>query len=348
MLPAATYCMGQTVLSGAVDRWLFIHSSTAAFSLFSRLFPLFFCVGFDFNNRYISPQRHVVEYVLITSCAILMLFRLRSISKNMTHTHSTTTTTNKPSSLNQKRDPIRPGNLMRFLTLVSVVLQMCYKCVGYSGKLYFWVMPCNVYQAIGFALAFWPNLSYEASLAMAQICIGYSGLAVVALATPDTSDLVLPGEKSYFFISHAVLVIYPYLFVLRGQMSMLPSSLQQSQRQQQLSAPKSSYTVAVLKNATFWWSFSCITFALFYFAFVTPLSIVSGLNLNYMLSPPANQDIVVGNHYRLLSILCVGTVFFIMRFIATLIELVSRTTYSIFIRRSTRLDLLQGTCKKVV
>lgn len=202
---------------------------------------------------------------------------------------------------------------------------MCYKCIGYSGKTYFWVMPCNVYQVLCVVSSFWPNLSYEASVLLAQVSIGYSGLAIVAVATPDTSDLILFGEKPYFFISHSVLVIFPYLYIWNGQLSMLPSTRN--------SLSNFKYITTLAKDAIYWWSFTCITFALFYFAIVTPLSIFSGLNLNYMLSPPANQDIVVGNNYRLISIICVALVFLATRLLAITMELVIRAINSFCIHR---------------
>ena len=62
-------------------------------------------------------------------------------------------------------------------------------------------------------------------------------------------------------------------------------------------------------------------FGIFYFGIVTPLSLYSDLNLNYMLSPPLMMD---GLDYRLESCVAIGAGFFVARLAATIFEFVFR------------------------
>lgn len=78
-----------------------------------------------------------------------------------------------------------------------------------------------------------------------------------------------------------------------------------------------------------WWLLSCALFAIYYYTAVTPIAIVTGLNLNYMLSPPPLPvDWVQGNSYRLLSTVICAFAFFVMRLFVTIIEVVSRNAVS--------------------
>ena len=238
---------------------------------------------FSIGSWYISPERHVLEYIAVsTLCLTVLHLTLPILRKYQYHYQP------EKRRAQKQQQPIRPPFLIRAVTLITVLLQVYYKSLGYSGKLYFWVMPCNMNWILCFLLSFYPNLSYTASHAVLQMCISFSGLAVVALASPDTSDLVLPGEVPYFFISHVVLALYPFYFVATRQVSTLPSKHQRN-------------VGSVIMYFVAWFLFTCSVFGLFYFTFVTPLSIYSGLNLNYMLSPPANQYVVEGDWYRILS-----------------------------------------------
>lgn len=258
-----------------------------------------FCKDLEDGKRYavgswyISPRQHVSEGLICSIlCAMLLLRSYLTLSKY---------------HLPTKNAAIRPPLALRLLTFVVVALQFYYKAQGYSGKMYFWVMPCNMNWLLLFALSFYPGLSWSASHLLLQMCVSFSGLAVIALLVPDTSDLVLPFEVPYFFISHALLSIYPFYFVATGQISTLPP----------VTGPKQH---AVLEYFLVWWSIACSTFGLFYFGIVTPLSVYSGINLNYMLSPPPNQDVLIGPWYRFLSTIFVSIVFFLLRVVATLVE----------------------------
>jgi len=75
-----------------------------------------------------------------------------------------------------------------------------------------------------------------------------------------------------------------------------------------------------VKISTKWILLSCAYFALFYFGIVTPMAILSGLNLNYMLHPPPNQDDLVGEGYRITSIVYCAVMFTVIRLVVVILE----------------------------
>jgi uncharacterized membrane protein YwaF len=158
------------------------------------------------------------------------------------------------------------------------------------------LMPCNTIWIMHFAHAFLPGLSANSRHVLSQLSIAYFGLPVVAIATPDLSDLTLPFEVEYFFLNHALLLVFPIYWVSSGR-------------------------VSTLGNFVKWYVLACTCFALFYFAFVTPVAVYSGINLNYMMSPPPNPgDVVSGPNFRLMSIGCCATLFFMFRLAALCAE----------------------------
>lgn len=248
---------------------------------------------FSVGSWYISPMQHAREFCAVTSICLLVLCWTFPI---LGRYHPCT---------NNRLKAVRPPFPLKLVVLMAVMVQVYYKAQGYKGKIWFWLMPCNMNWLLLFFISFYPALSWQVSHTILQMCISFSGLAVVALVSPDVNDLFLPLEVPFFFISHAILAFFPLYFVVTQQISTLPS--------QRTASAASLYFVS-------WLLATCSIFGLFYFSVVTPLSIYSGLNLNYMLSPPPNQDIAVGPWYRFVSCASVGTVFFVMRFLATLSE----------------------------
>ena len=169
------------------------------------------------------------------------------------------------------------------------------------------LMPCNVLWCLAMFLCFYPNLSNRTSNIIYQLWISYAGLAFVALATPDLSDLVVWGEVTFFFASHFFLLFFPVYFIaINPKISLLPDK-------------NSGETL--MASMFKWFLLSCSCFALLYFAIVAPVGIASGFNLNYMLHPPPNPgDVVSGPNFRVLSIGCCAFLFFIMRLLALVME----------------------------
>ena len=242
------------------------------------------------SSWYLSPERHVVEIDIV---AALCLATLSVLITCMPRFRS-------------KTDSLQYPPLLRLCIGACFVLQIVYKVAGYPGKLYMMLMPCNTIWIMHFAHAFLPGLSANSRHVLSQLSITYFGLPVVAIATPDLSDLTLPFEVEYFFLNHALLLVFPIYWVSSGRVSMLPTNAKDE---------------SALGNFAKWYALACACFALFYFAFVTPVAIYSGINLNYMLSPPPNPgDVVSGPNFRLMSIGCCATLFFMFRLAALCAE----------------------------
>lgn len=258
------------------------------------------------GSWYISPERHIVEYFVVSALTLLVIGAIMPRIVRY------------PSG-KAGENVLRPPALIRFISVFFFGLQCTYKYAGYPGKWLSVLLPCNILWFLHAALSFYPMSSHTAHIII-QLCVGYSGLAMVALAVPDTDDCVLPFEEVFFFTHHYMLLAFPAYYIgLSGKVSLLPDKS---------------------KGETFWGNFmkwhllSCALFGLFYFALVTPISVYSGLNLNYMLSPPPNPgDVVSGPYFRIMSIGCCSTLFFIVRLLASVGELVAGFMQSILTDR---------------
>mmetsp|Transcript_4961 Transcript_4961/g.11168 ORF Transcript_4961/g.11168 Transcript_4961/m.11168 type:complete len:320 (-) Transcript_4961:1460-2419(-) len=244
------------------------------------------------GSWYLDPQRHAVEYVVIPMiCFAVVRSVLPTIAKYP-----------------EKNAPkLNPPNAIKLLTLVTVIIQVIYKTQGYRGKILFMLMPCNVLWLMYFAICFLP-LKTQTRHIMYQLMIPYIILPVVAVATPDLSDLVMWLEDTFFFCSHYALIAFPMYLLCTGRIVMLQENSE-----------------GLFSSSFKWWLLSCATFGFFYFGIVTPVAILSGFNLNYMLNPPPNPgDIVSGPHFRLMSIACCGVGFFLSQLVATSFAVVMR------------------------
>ena len=253
------------------------------------------------GSWYLDPQRHVIEYFAISmACFAVIRAVLPTIIKYP----------------EKKASNLDPPKAFKLLTLVTFIIQVVYKTKGYRGKILFMLMPCNVLWILYFAICFLP-LRTQTLHIMYQLMIPYAILPVVAVATPDLSDLVMWLEDTFFFCSHYALIAYPIYLVCTGRIVMLPENRE-----------------GLLQSSFKWWLLSCAIFGFFYFGIITPVAIMSGFNLNYMLNPPPNPgDVVSGPHFRLMSIACCAVGFFLSQLVATLSAVVVGW---LFRRRSTK------------
>ena len=136
-------------------------------------------------------------------------------------------------------------------------------------------------------------------------------------------DLVLWMEVQFFFFMHYALIAYPIYLIKIRHISVLP-----------LEHAKDGVVSNFLKI----WILACSYFALFYFGVGVPLSLFSGLNLNYMLHPPPNPgDMVSGPNFRLQSTLACAAVFFFIQFLVTVFEVFGRGVEKRFIEMSKKM-----------
>ncbi|KAL7473479.1 hypothetical protein ACHAXS_013952 [Conticribra weissflogii] len=255
--------------------------------------------------RYLTPERHIVEYIL---AVIISSTMIRALLPKL------------PRYPDDKADNLTPPIFIKIPTGVIVLSQLIYKISGYPGKVLFIFMPCNVMWTMWAFLCFWPNLNAQTMHILYQLIVPYSGLAVAAVATPDTSDLTMWGEVPFFFLMHYTLIIYTIYFLSSGKVTVLP-----------IIGSNDNMVGNFLK----WWAFTCACFAFFYFGIATPLSLIYGLNVNYMLHPPPTPgDIISGQNFRLQSTLVCAVSFFFFRFLATFGEVCTNAFCRITVYRS--------------
>lgn len=136
------------------------------------------------GSWYLDPERHVIEYIVFVSMSLILISAILPRLARY------------PQSDANKLNPPMPIKIMTFLIYTR---QLYYKCNGYPGKILFMGMPCNVLWTMWAILCFWP-MSAQTMHVMYQLIVPYSSLAIVAIATPDTSGESF-GYSNYFFTS---------------------------------------------------------------------------------------------------------------------------------------------------
>lgn len=294
--------------------------------------PTIYCKDLYFGMRgvvgswFLSPSRIISETVIVVLVATLIIFYFgrstRTTSSGNGDGDGIVSATSSMSSL-------RPPKLMRIVTTIMFTLQVAYKVCGYPGKILVMVMPCNMLWILNMVLC---NYNcYNLSHTILQLQCSYVGLVLVALANPDFSDTVLYGEVYFFYLHHFFLLYYIlyYVFITRKVSTYIQTQNNDDEgddvtthNRKRRNGNRGVVLVFLdgMKLSLKWILLSCAYFALFYFGIVTPMSILSGLNLNYMLHPPPNQDDLVGQGYRIMSIVYCGVLFTVMRFVLVVAE----------------------------
>jgi len=275
--------------------------------------------------RYLSPERHLYEFVLGSISFSLVV---RMILPYLQHPFASLLVHNETST---GKYIIRPSLPLRITTLFIYALMIIYKSFGYPGKQLMVFMPCNVNWTILLSLSYMPHpyLRESVSHILCQVLIPMMGLTIVALVEADLSDVVLPFEVFYYFLHHSLLLMFPLYFLISGKITSLPISFSKTLGESKISA--STYGIVFAKTLGSWWILTCALFGLLYVGVVTPLSIMSGINLNYMMSPPpgAPEAGVSGENYRILSAGVCAFLFFIVRVFVMSAELFVRYTWDI-------------------
>ena len=238
---------------------------------------------------YLPPERHVVEYVIVV---LISVFLIRIVQPRLTRYPK------------EKANDLNPPLIIKVITSIIYTCQLMYKLNGYPGKILMMGMPCNVLWTIYMILCYLP-LRTQAMHVLYQLLIPYSILAIVAVATPDTSDITMWMEIPFFFVMHYALITLPIYLLYCGKISAL-SFLQ------------GGNGGGIVINFLRWWVLACAYFALFYFGIAVPLSLRYGININYMLSPPPTPGhFLSGPNFRLVSIVACAVAFFLSQLLIT-------------------------------
>lgn len=233
--------------------------------------------------RFLPPERHILEGLVVFAIASLMMqyCLIRNIPDRFQSNVGIT--------------KLRPPAFLRASTLICFMLQCAYKFNGYPNKFLSMLLPCNVLWIMAMVLSY-SEVSPIVTHTIIQLLITYVGLPILALIHPDTSDCVLFGEKLFFFVHHGLLVAYPLYYISVG------------------------YRLGGFTEQIRWILLGSAYFAVFYVCFVTPICVITGLNLNYMLHP--SLDLVdggmSGQWFRWLSLRNLVVLFSAMRAILSI------------------------------
>jgi len=171
------------------------------------------------------------------------------------------------------------------MIFIVFTLVLLYKLFGFNGKLFQMLLPCNILWMLALFLSLSPTFNFSASETIIQLFMCYVTLPILALLTPDLSDCDMFLEIPFFFLHHICLLIIPVYYITTRRVSVLGGC-----------------DISSLVRNLKYWVLSCAYFALFYFPFVSTLSVWSGINLNYMLSPPPTPGQVLGGiNFRLVG-----------------------------------------------
>ena len=231
----------------------------------------------NLGSWYLNPERHMTEILLVIIIGISILNAV-------------------PFQKIASKKRICNPMWVKFITIFCLSMVLTYKSFGHKNKIFYMVMPCNMKWMLYAALCFGPRRIQPTIL---QLLMSYTGLAFVAVATPDTEDCIMFLEKPFFFVNHYMLLILPLVYMWNGSISIKNLSL---------------------STHFLWWVVSCVYFGLFYIPVVTPLGVISGLNLNYMLNPPPDQSLCIGDNYRITSTICCAVMFALWRGVMVLAE----------------------------
>ena len=123
----------------------------------------------------------------------------------------------------------------------------------------------------------------------------------------DTDDLKGPWEVEFFWLNHCLLLVPPLYYALSGDVKLLTGH----------------GFLSELTNFSLWLVFSGCVMSVLFFTIATPLSFVSLLNINYMLSPPPGFE-SLGENYRLYCQAFIGVGFAVGRVVTIFVSLLGK------------------------
>ena len=263
----------------------------------------------------LEPQQLAVEGIVgIFICCIILVWlipKLRKISTNHDEHDASMTTTKQKQQQQQQQQIIQHPTGVPFISLCCLSIMFYYKMSGFKNKMYFLVMPCNMQWILSVLQCYIIPDSYTfTQLCLLQLRITYLFSVVIAIVTPNTGDCTGFGEYEFYWFNHFVLLILPLLYIKANKnVSCYPQS-----------KTTTTTTTSVLAYNTYWWLFSNLIFYIFYFGFVTIMSVYAGLNLNFMLHPPDDHFILKGKSFRLVATALLTFLYIFSRLLCLFVE----------------------------
>jgi len=220
-----------------------------------------------------SPQRKIIETVLVGGLSILAYKTAQKKIKSSTETRS------------GSHHQLFTG---RQLVLIAITIMFGIQ-VGFKigSKTVIWLLqPCHMLTALQIFLLAVPNHKYTSFLY--RVHLGMLCGPILALLFPVTSTLIFPFEVELYWIQHLVLPAFPFYLNLLGE----------------------PYTIDFANKGS-WILMSYAAFLFYHMVILQPIAILLGINVSTTLCP-APTDPFFGPNYLLHAVwhqaVCVAVV----------------------------------------
>ncbi|KAJ1501369.1 hypothetical protein HMI54_010035 [Coelomomyces lativittatus] len=220
------------------------------------------------GSWYLSPKQHAIEFILYNFFFSYGIehFLAKALAKN--------TPTYNALKKAMKEAPTRRSRLdILFLILLcsSLSLVVIYKL--YRKTTIFLLQPCHVSMASLILLLLY-NPKKEAPHIGFNIYLHTIWGTILALLVPDLRDCDLFFERYNFWIEHLLLLITPVYILLKRRLALFPLT------------PNLAFAAFFFK-------------ALYHSLLLSLVSLIFGVNVNYLLLPPPGTLEVFSHFYRL-------------------------------------------------
>ncbi|KAG1442307.1 hypothetical protein G6F56_011118 [Rhizopus delemar] len=236
------------------------------------------------GSWYLSPRQHATELLLLSTgfIAATAYFLIRVFDPASSTWHRLSTF--KPLG------PATPAEYLLTFSLFSSFSLTLYHKIIRRNKM-FMLQPCHMGAGLLLLTLCNPNKSAIATNLLFNIYLHTQWGGIAALMFPDLRDHELFGETFNFFAEHILILIAPIYMIYSGRYLLIPTCL----------------------DMTFL-SFSVFSF--FHSPILQICSLTSGLNLNYMFSPPPIKLLIrVGKGYRIALYCTALAAMFVTRYV---------------------------------
>eukprot|EP01083_Nonionella_stella_P008852 25618_1 len=220
---------------------------------------------------YMSPEYHVIESCIMNIVAILIIFLAN---------HSSTQSL--PISVYDNYD-CNIQNIMKYLLTMDYCLHMYYKAGNApKGRGLWWLLqPCSMNQFIILIFLYFPRYLTTRIL---QYLLTLTCGAANAMLFPDTASFTKCFSEHHFWFQHLSIYILPHYWLIHNAHIM----------RQTLSISNALTTHAM--------------FMLYQFVILETGSILTGVNLNYCMSPPPTKILTQHGHRYRIIMTCIMSV----------------------------------------
>jgi hypothetical protein len=178
--------------------------------------------------------------------------------------------------------------------LCGIILIFCFG----ANVLYKWLLgwrylgyllyPCHVLSLCYIYVIF--GKAYRRVRAVWCVVVNLTYFTVMALLSPDTSDLFFFLQPTVFWIHHITLLVTPLVILVVNRVSLHDTM------------PSVTSAPSLLPSRVYWFLITLSITTLFCFNIQLPLSIVLGININYLYWPPPGhieRSLLSGPYYHL-------------------------------------------------